>query len=140
MNLKEMQRYRVAPEGVWAVAQMSGGDGYDRMDIAEKAKWWAVASWGRDGWDLGQWPYVIVYHRDGETFELATNVEGDADCYSFPTRELRDEATDHLAFWYWQHYGKEWAKGHSIDDIPAHLRGAFSWARLDAEQSKEQQA
>jgi hypothetical protein len=141
MNLKEMQQYRTEPEPVWAAAQMSGGDGYDRMEIAGKARWYPVPSWGLNGWDLGQWPYVVVYHRDSvdATFDLAVNVEGDADCYRFPTAELREEATDWIAFSYWQRFDHEWVKDHSIDNIPAHLRGAFSWARLDAERAKEQQ-
>lgn len=39
-------------------------DGYDDMDVAESEGWKAVSGWGRDGWDLGDWPYVVVSTRD----------------------------------------------------------------------------
>lgn len=37
-----------------------GGDGYDWMDLAQRTPWVVIPSWGRDGWDLGSWPYVQV--------------------------------------------------------------------------------
>ncbi len=126
--------YRVAPEAFWAVAQMRGDDGYDRIEAARSRGWRAVPSWGLNGWDLGSWPLVVISHRrttDG--FELAYNVEGDITVYRYPTRELRDAATDCLAFWHWKREGEEWVGGiDSVDIAPDRLRGPFSWARLDA--------
>ena len=40
------------------------GDGYDDMGIAIKQGWTVLANWGRDGWDLGEWPYVAIYIRN----------------------------------------------------------------------------
>ena len=35
-------------------------DGYDWMDVISEHGWAVIPSWGCDGWDLGQWPYVMV--------------------------------------------------------------------------------
>ena len=43
-----------------------GDEGYERMEFAPRLGWTAISSWGLNGWDLGNWPYVVVYHR-GET-------------------------------------------------------------------------
>jgi hypothetical protein len=127
--------YRIAPESFWSICQMRGDDGYGRMEAAAPKRWHAIPSWGRDGWDLGSWPYVVVYHRDvPDAFELAENVEGDVTAYRYPTREMRDCATDELAFYHWKHEGEDWVAGiEHFDNAPAHLRGAFSWKRADSE-------
>jgi hypothetical protein len=36
------------------------GDGYDWMDAVAATPWAVIPSWGREGWDAGQWPYVII--------------------------------------------------------------------------------
>lgn len=130
--------YRVDPETFWTVAQMRGDDGYDRIALARLHGWHAIPSWGRDGWDLGSWPLVVVFHRRTDAgYELAYNVEGDISVYRYPTRGLLDAATDCLAFWHWKHDGESWVAGvDSVDVAPEHLRGRFSWARLDGEQSQ----
>ena len=95
--------------------------------------WTAIPSWGLEGWDLGAWPLVVVFHRQSaDGFELAYDVEGDVTVYRYSTRELRDAATDCLAFWHWKHYRAEWVHDvDSIDDAPDRLRGRFSWERLN---------
>ena len=35
-------------------------DGYDWMDVISEHGWAVIPSWGCDGWDLGQRPYVMV--------------------------------------------------------------------------------
>jgi hypothetical protein len=126
------EEYRLTPEAFWTVCQMRGDDGYDRMEAARPKRWDAIPSWGRDGWDLGSWPLVVVYHRRSDDgYELAENVEGDVTVYRYPTKELRDQATDQLAFWHWKHQGEDWVAGiGSLEDAP-HLRGPFSWKRCD---------
>jgi hypothetical protein len=38
------------------------GDGYDWMEeVQERTSWAVIPSWGRDGWDMGSWPYVQMY-------------------------------------------------------------------------------
>lgn len=39
-------------------------DGYSDMEAEEKRGWSAIPGWGRDGWDLGNWPYVVIYKRE----------------------------------------------------------------------------
>src|ERR1035437_6034430 len=83
------------------------GDGYDQMEELNRKGWHAVSSWGCDGWDLGSWPYVVVYTRRivepvdvFSPYLLATNCEGDFDTYSFATIEDRQAAMDYLFGWY----------------------------------------
>jgi hypothetical protein len=132
-------QYRLAPETFWTVSQMRGDDGYDRMDAARPRGWDAIPSWGRDGWDLGSWPLVVVYHRRTQAgFELAECVEGDVTVYRYPTKAQRDAATDQLAFFHWQHNGEPWVAGiATFADAPAHLRGPFSWARCEQRPERE---
>lgn len=142
-------------------------DGWSDMDVAAHSKWRAVAGWGRDGWDLGDWPYVVVSVREhdsrecdpicahaGDTgtdfcrrFEMRQTVEGDTDVYAFETEADRNAAIDYLFVWYGigRDYD-EWATAgltsrEALDAgtlrIPAEFRGPFSWARCDAEKGAE---
>ena len=57
-------------------------DGYDWMDVISEHGWVVIPSWGSDGWDLGQWPYVMVAGTRtadaiGNLFGMATYCEGD---------------------------------------------------------------
>jgi|HubBroStandDraft_6_1064221.scaffolds.fasta_scaffold33020_5 hypothetical protein len=126
--------YRVTPEVFWTVCHMRGDDGYDRIEAAQRYGWDAIPAWGRDGWDLGSWPLAVIFHRAiRQGYELAENVEGDITVYRYPTRGMRDAATDQLAFWHWKHQDQEWVAGiDSIDDA-SHLRGPFSWKRCEPE-------
>lgn len=132
------EQYRVAPEAFWHLAQMRGEDGYDRIKTAQQHGWRAVPSWGIEGWGLGAWPLVVISHRHtARGFDLAYNVEGDVTIYRYPTRELRDAATDCLAFWHWKHAGEDWVDGvESIDAAPDHLRGPFSQKRRTARRQR----
>lgn len=129
-------QYRIAPEAIWQISQVRGQDGYERMNTARAHGWAAIPSWGLEGWDLGAWPLVIIFHRQSaDSFEFAYDVEGDVTVYRYPTRELRDAATDCLAFWHWKHDSEDWVDGvESIDAAPDRLRGSFSWDRLKASQ------
>ncbi len=111
------------------ITRWPGDDGYDRMGFAHRLGWKDVPNWGRDGWDLGSWPYVVVYHR-GE-LEIAVDVEGDITIEKFTTREERDRKTDETAFFYWKNKDEEWVNGiDSHEQMPPELRGPFSWKRL----------
>jgi hypothetical protein len=92
-------------------------DGYEDMGVAEKQGWSAVANWGRDGWDLGEWPYVVMYtrttsgrfepHPTEGRWELQQITEGDHTLYRFVTEADREAAMDYLFLWYAA--GKHWA-------------------------------
>lgn len=90
------------------------GDGYDWMEEAAPA-WSALAGWGAHGWDLGDWPYVIVVVcavklpaaealRTGARHVLgvATYVEGDLDVHAYTTRHDFMVAVDEIAAFYWR--------------------------------------
>lgn len=130
------QEFTVPPDAFWSVSQLRGDDGYDRIEAAATRGWHPVPSWGGDGWDLGSWPLAVISHRHTpEGYELAYNVEGDITVYRYPTRELRDAATDCLAFWHWKHDAEPWVEGiDSVDVAPDYLRGPFSWSRLEGSQ------
>ena len=110
----------------------TGGDGYDWAD-ALTGGCYVVPGWGRDGWDLGDWPYVIVCHYDGaQVYAVATYTEGDLTCQAFTTRAERDQATDTIAAWQWRHGSPD-----GPDDLPDHNeelkprhRGPFNWNRI----------
>lgn len=94
-------------------------DGYGDMEVAERQLWHTVALWGRDGWNLGDWPYVSFYVRetndgglseDGKMrrlYEMQVIVEGDHDVYRFDSEADREAAIDYLFLWYAA--GKRWA-------------------------------
>jgi hypothetical protein len=53
------------------------GDGYDRMDSVMDRGWHAVSAWGRDGWDLGDWPLVMYFVRNRSgVFTWSKSVQG----------------------------------------------------------------
>jgi hypothetical protein len=127
------ERYEVASEAIWKLSQIRGQDGYERIDAVSARGWNAIPSWGLEGWDLGDWPLVVIFHRhSADGYELAYDIEGDVTVYRYPTRELRDAATDCLAFWHWKHAGARWVDGvDGIDNAPGRLRGRFSYERLN---------
>src|SRR5207248_5523179 len=94
-------QYQVEPEGVWAFGKARGLDGYSIASVAEHFGWRAIGSWGCDGWDLGSWPLIVVFHREKNShFDLALYVEGDVTTYSFPAQELLVRATEDIAFFH----------------------------------------
>jgi hypothetical protein len=78
--------------------------------------------WGRDGWDLGDWPYVVFYLKTslgeaGRVYELMEICEGDRTVWSFASEEDRSAALDYMFLW--------------------HAAGKHSWAPLTWEQREE---
>lgn len=98
-------------------------DGYDFIGAGASNGWHAVAGWGRDGWDLGSWPYVVVLFRGD--LERAIYVEGDITVETFATREDRETATDETALFYWRADDADWL------DRGDDLKGSFSWKRAE---------
>lgn len=129
-------------------------DGYGDMEVAGKQGWRAIAGWGRDGWDLGDWPYVVIYTRErAETpelqlrdakWELQVIVEGDHSVYRFDSEEDRTAALDYMFLWYAA--GEDWAPLKYEDrerldagelEVDGKFRGPFSWARADQREKGE---
>ncbi|MEF9981666.1 MULTISPECIES: hypothetical protein [unclassified Glutamicibacter] len=58
------------------------GEVYDWMESLAGTGWYEVPGWGRDGWDLGSWPYIIfaatkTTDETGKLCGYTTYVEGD---------------------------------------------------------------
>lgn len=82
------------------------GDGYDWMTEGLPHGWHAEPIWGRDGWNLGVWPLVIValYADDErENYAVATYVEGDVDVKRYQSRGALYVAVNGIAEFYWRH-------------------------------------
>lgn len=107
-------------------------DGYSWMD--QLTEWAVVPNWGLDGWDLGEWPYVIVATcsvRPHGPYGVVTYCESDLEVQAFATHEERIAAIDRIAEFYWR------LKDEGPPELPdtGPLRpehcGPFSWKRLD---------
>lgn len=82
------------------------GEGYDWMESLDGTGWHEVPGWGRDGWDLGSWPYIIfaaakTEDETGKLFGYTTYVEGDVTARWYRSCEARNLAISKEAFWYW---------------------------------------
>lgn len=106
MSAEELRAHHVKDEGR---NYLLSCDGYDDMAINEKRGWRTLADWGKDGWNLGDWPFVVISVRevDGK-FQLLSVCEGDHTYYSFDTLADREAAIDYLFLWYGA--GKSWAE------------------------------
>jgi hypothetical protein len=163
MTRAELQQHHIERHGRdYSVSD----DGYGDMEANAAHGWIAVPGWGRDGWDLGDWPFVAISVRnvnvDGSNpehrYQLLSVVEGDHDAYGFASQEDRNAAVDYLFLWYgigkcyddWTALGvnEVWEDGALVRDtralldagelaVDARLRGAFSWERLAREQRQQ---
>ena len=133
MTAAELRTYQVEEYGR---DYTESCDGYEDMEAEESRGWLAVANWGRDGWDLGTWPYVVMYVRNASScgvcganltdgsgdginghwqncasnagrFELMQICEGDRTVWAFASQEDRGAAIDYLFLWYGA--GQDWA-------------------------------
>ncbi len=82
------------------------GDGYEWMDKIGAEGWAAVPNWGSEGWDLGQWPYVMVAatktaDKNGALYGMATYCEGDTTTSWFRSQIAQWEAITEQAFFSW---------------------------------------
>ena len=136
-----LNQYKVDPGNFWKGLIMLGGDGYDDMELAEKHGWHPISAWGKEGWNLGSWPLVIVFYRnlkkeDEILYQVIEYVEGDVTMWSCPTKELRQQVTDELAFFHWKHMHEEWVEGYdSVDQLPPELRGAYGSQREEGNET-----
>lgn len=99
--------------------------------------WQAHRSWGRDGWDLGSWPYVVVVaydHPEMGSFAYGIYTDGDITTMQCGSQAELYEAIDELAEDTWRYDPRR-----APDDLPGdegllpHHRGPFSWERLERE-------
>ena len=128
---EELVQYRVEPDSFWQELRASGYDGYGIIEASRRWNWHVIAAWGQEGWNLGEWPYVIVFFQNREQeYRLVLYVEGDITEYACPTRDLRNAVCDEIAFFYWKHGGESWVKEYdSAEQAPDELRGPYSFSR-----------
>lgn len=125
------EQYADQPEPFWIVERGLGAGGYEMIEAAAKRDWRAVTSWGEDGWDLGNPPYVILFARNrGDLWEVAQYCEGDINTYAFPHQAARDAALDSIAHWQWTTRGEEWVRPYPrVELMPPRLRGPYGRER-----------
>ena len=140
--------YRVENDARFEIERMRGGDGYDVMDEVRKGQWRSIANWGESGWDLGNWPYVVIYWRESVTtrqgpvadaqriskaYEMTYYVEGDLTTYRYDTAEERSTATDGLALFHWNWSSErepDVEAYETVEELPAEYRGPCTGERI----------
>lgn len=116
-----------------------GGDGFDYMEFAQGEGWTPIAGWGLSGYDLGDWPLVMVLtKRDAaqNRWGMRIRTEGDLDTRWYASRAELVAGIDEWAAWWWRFQGDApVADGlGEAGPIPDEFRGPFSWERLDTSQ------
>lgn len=104
--------------GITVLRDYHMNGGYDWMELIEAEGWAVIPSWGSEGWDLGQWPYVMVAATRtadgiGNLFGVATYCEGDVTCTYYRTKARQWDAITEHAFFYWKH-----GQAHGPADLP----------------------
>ena len=106
------------PTSIYHVyAYPTGGDGYDWISwltapsatIGGVTNWSVISAWGTDGWDLGDWPYVIVSVARAETNDrwlTCVYVEGDLEIQEFTDQADWYRHLDSIARYSWRN--KDW--------------------------------
>lgn len=81
------------------------GNGYEWMSEGLPEGWHPEPIWGRDGWDLGAWPLVVVaLYIDEEEgrFAAATYTEGDVTARRYKSRGALYVAVNGIAEFHWR--------------------------------------
>ncbi|MBX3094410.1 MAG: hypothetical protein KF680_07740 [Cryobacterium sp.] len=86
-----------------AAVRRVAGDGFEFMDANRALGWRQVPSWGRDGYDMGRWPGIVVMTNDDYARPRAlVYFEGDVQATEFNTVTERDNYLDHVAETFWR--------------------------------------
>jgi hypothetical protein len=144
------------PPTFGAISQRAGFDsgammGYAGEEWIERVIAWSgwslPPSWGRDGYNLGDWPLVVIAHHvyrtddGGKRYDLAQRIEGDVTVWTFEDPAAMFSATDRLAEYWWRQapdtFGPRLQEALAAtprgEFLPAEFRGPFSRARLSTE-------
>ena len=101
------------PRPAWGHAFDSG---WDWMGEGLPAGWHPEPAWGRDGWDLGAWPLVVValfVDDRHERYAVATYVEGDIEVRRYQSRDALHVAVNEIAEFHWR-----LGQSHGPSDLP----------------------
>ena len=125
-------------------------DGYEDMEVESRRGWGAISGWGKDGWDMGSWPYVVISRRRhagapaqdlAPCWEVLSTCEGDRTVYRFQSEADQLAALDYLFVWYgiahdydsWTIEGLTHDKREALDAgtlrVPAKFRGPYGASR-----------
>ncbi|HSN35457.1 MAG TPA: hypothetical protein VLT34_03830 [Arthrobacter sp.] len=105
-------------DGATVLGDYHVNGGYDWMEIIGEHGWAVIPTWGSDGWDLGNWPYVMVAATRtadsiGNLFGVATYCEGDVSCTYYLTKARQWDAISGHPFLQWEN-----GQAHGLDDLP----------------------
>lgn len=78
--------------------------GYEWMEHLP-AGWHAEPVWGRDGWDLGAWPLIVValfVDEERNRYGVATYTEGDVTVERYRSRGALYVAVNEIAEFHWR--------------------------------------
>jgi hypothetical protein len=118
------------------------GNGYEWMNEGLPEGWHPEPIWGRDGWDLGGWPLVVVaLYIDDEHghFAVAEYVEGDVNVQRYKSRGALYVAVNNIAEFHWR-----MEQSHGPRDLPegegllAHHTGPYPGWRSRREAGTDQ--
>lgn len=99
-------------------------DGYEWIGAAESEGWRAISAWGSNGWDLGDWPYMVYAFRGD--LEVASYCEGDVRIETYESAHDRELAVDAAAMFYWKSRDEPWL---TDGTPPGKLMGPYSAKR-----------
>ena len=108
-----------------------GKKGTDVISDFKHHGWQPISYWGRDGWELGNYPYVQVFIKDDQVegvptdFLVAEYADGNIRLFNCANTEQRVKFLDKLAFSYWQISGTPNVDGMSMHDLPDSLKGPY---------------
>ncbi|MCP2092680.1 hypothetical protein LV78_000620 [Actinosynnema pretiosum] len=80
-------------------------DGYEWREMAQEFGWVVPGLWGREGWDLGAWPLIVVGLHDDpkvKVWAYVVYIEGDIFVHTFDDEDERDRAVTAEAVFWWR--------------------------------------
>jgi hypothetical protein len=121
-----VKKYEVEPDVYWQYAFL-----YDEgviEQLAEKRGWEVIGTWGKDCYNLGSPPYVMIFFRDRENlFDVIEYSEGEVTMYACPSEAIREQITNELALFHWKSNPRSAPLGmdqyHSVAALPEALKG-----------------
>lgn len=111
----------------------AGDGGYDWMGHMEAKGYKLMGGWGQDGWDLGDWPY-LMYARNKDFTQVIEYCEGDTTTWNFASRDNAIAFLDRIAELQWRNRGPlvDDMKQYPLGELPEKYRGPYASNRVGA--------
>ena len=84
------------------------GDGWDFLKSLPQAGWRPLRAWGREGWNLGDWPHAIVAVRrclHSPQVEVCEYLQGELTITTWPDEDTATGHVNGLAQAWWERTG-----------------------------------